>query len=466
MRTHILKTVAFGSMALTVLVLVVATLLEKIYGTSFTLSNIYHSTWFIALWSLLAVTAMAYTLSISRRTTLIIFHMSLAVILSGAFLSFVTSKHGNIILARETVPASMFTTDKGTLEKLPFTLQLAGIDTIYTNDGKQLCDYRATVILDDKEEICLMQASLNKPIKREGYSFCIKGTDDGNLSLLVAHDIYGLPVSYAGYLMMFLSFIYLFIDKQSGFSRIICQLKGDATAENPKDKPHHKAFGHKVIWLLPIAPIVLFVVWKKDGTFPVTNGVESLLFLAMTATALAIVFRFKKRFAHLSGVLAIAAGITALIAICSFDGNNSVQPILRSPLLGIHVTTIIVAYALLGCTAINATVALFCKSEKRAKSLALIGQLMLYPATMLLATGIFIGAVWANVSWGRYWGWDPKEVWALITLLACSFTFHTHSLPFMAKPPFFHKYCILLFLTMLFTYLGVSYLLGGMHSYM
>ncbi|MBO5921412.1 MAG: cytochrome c biogenesis protein CcsA, partial [Bacteroidaceae bacterium] len=90
---------------------------------------------------------------------------------------------------------------------------------------------------------------------------------------------------------------------------------------------------------------------------------------------------------------------------------------------------------------------------------------LLYPATMLLATGIFIGAVWAYISWGRYWGWDPKEVWALVTLFACSFAFHTRSLPFMAKPLFFHIYCIAVFAIMLFTYFGVNYLLGGIHSY-
>jgi ABC-type transport system involved in cytochrome c biogenesis permease subunit len=141
-----------------------------------------------------------------------------------------------------------------------------------------------------------------------------------------------------------------------------------------------------------------------------------------------------------------------------------VQPILRTPLLGIHVTTIIIAYALLACTAINAVIALCGKENKRA-SKALIGRALLYPATMLLATGIFIGAVWANISWGRYWGWDPKEVWALVTLLACSFAFHTRSLPFMAKPLFFHIYCIAVFAIMLFTYFGVNYLLGGIHSY-
>lgn len=91
--------------------------------------------------------------------------------------------------------------------------------------------------------------------------------------------------------------------------------------------------------------------------------------------------------------------------------------------------------------------------------------LMLYPAVFLLTAGIFIGAVWANVSWGRYWGWDPKEVWALITMLVYSAALHSGSIKAMRRPMFFHIYCIVAFLTVLITYFGVNFILGGMHSY-
>ena len=84
---------------------------------------------------------------------------------------------------------------------------------------------------------------------------------------------------------------------------------------------------------------------------------------------------------------------------------------------------------------------------------------------MLFRSGIFIGAVWANVSWGRYWGWDPKEVWALITMLIYASALHQSSLPAFKKPIFFHTFCMLAFLCVLITYFGVNYLLGGMHSY-
>ena len=102
---------------------------------------------------------------------------------------------------------------------------------------------------------------------------------------------------------------------------------------------------------------------------------------------------------------------------------------------------------------------------RKAHGLMLLSRLLLYPAVFLLGLGIFVGAVWANVSWGRYWAWDPKEVWALITFMVYGLPFHTHSLARFRKPKFLHIYLIVAFLTVLMTYFGVNFFLGGMHSY-
>ena len=83
----------------------------------------------------------------------------------------------------------------------------------------------------------------------------------------------------------------------------------------------------------------------------------------------------------------------------------------------------------------------------------------------MLTTGTFIGAVWANISWGNYWGWDPKETWALITMLVYAAMLHSSTVSRFARPRFFHAYAIAAFLTVLITYFGVNFLLGGMHSY-
>jgi ABC-type transport system involved in cytochrome c biogenesis permease subunit len=97
--------------------------------------------------------------------------------------------------------------------------------------------------------------------------------------------------------------------------------------------------------------------------------------------------------------------------------------------------------------------------------MAKVSLVLLYPAVTLLSIGIFIGAVWANESWGRYWAWDPKEVWALITMLVYAVPLHQSLVPQLNKPKVLHVYLLCAFVCVLMTYFGVNYLLGGMHSY-
>ena len=100
-----------------------------------------------------------------------------------------------------------------------------------------------------------------------------------------------------------------------------------------------------------------------------------------------------------------------------------------------------------------------------------LSQVLLYPAVFCLTAGIFIGAVWANLSWGRYWGWDPKETWALITMLVYAVLLHWPLLKSKCQMTneqsqiIYHILSIVAFAFVLFTYFGVSYLLGGLHSY-
>lgn len=142
---------------------------------------------------------------------------------------------------------------------------------------------------------------------------------------------------------------------------------------------------------------------------------------------------------------------------------NPMTPILRSPLLAAHVSVIMVAYLLFLAMMAIGILALF--DRKRRERLHRISRRMLYSALFSLAWGICIGAVWANISWGRYWGWDPKEAWALITLLVYAIPLHEKSLPCFARPLFYHRYIVFAFLAVLMTFLGVSFFLGGIHSY-
>jgi ABC-type transport system involved in cytochrome c biogenesis permease subunit len=156
--------------------------------------------------------------------------------------------------------------------------------------------------------------------------------------------------------------------------------------------------------------------------------------------------------------------------VASFGESNpqitQLMPVLASPLLSVHVAVIMIAYSLLAFLMLSGVMAMILRNNHAmVERLHVVGQVILYPAVFLLTVGVFIGAVWANVSWGSYWSWDPKEVWALITLIIYALPLHSQSLPMFRKPLFFHSYCILAFLSVLITYFGVNFILGGMHSY-
>ena len=151
-----------------------------------------------------------------------------------------------------------------------------------------------------------------------------------------------------------------------------------------------------------------------------------------------------------------------------------VMPVLASPLLSVHVSVIMMSFALLSLTFVCGLTAVMLRLirgrnaaslTEQTESLALLSRLMLYPALALLAVGVFVGAIWANVSWGTYWSWDAKETWGLITLMVYAVAVHDGSLPFLRRPMGYHVFMTLAFLTILMTYFGVNYFLGGMHSY-
>lgn len=146
--------------------------------------------------------------------------------------------------------------------------------------------------------------------------------------------------------------------------------------------------------------------------------------------------------------------------------THPLLPVLRSPFFSLHISTIVTAYALLlGILVVGIIALVKPKDLPRMERLKSLSMAMLYPAVALLALGIFIGAIWANVSWGNYWSWDPKEVWALITLLIYAAPLHERLWKAFQKPLFFHIYGILAFMSVVITYFGVNLILGGVHAY-
>ncbi len=204
--------------------------------------------------------------------------------------------------------------------------------------------------------------------------------------------------------------------------------------------------------------------WYIGGHVPLGNGYETMLFMSLCLLCIALCAALRHTKTPLLAPAALLMGsFTLLVAHLSQSQPHigGLMPVLQSPLLTIHVSVIMTAYALLGLTCVLSAIWLVKKQE----TLTRLSQQILLPATFLLSAGIFLGAIWAGVSWGSYWSWDPKEVWALITLLVYALPLHTHSLQLLQRPKTYHIYLLCAFLAVLFTYFGVNYLLGGMHSY-
>lgn len=214
--------------------------------------------------------------------------------------------------------------------------------------------------------------------------------------------------------------------------------------------------------------------WIIRGTIPMSNGYETMLVMAWMIMLVSLLLY--KRFRIILTFGFLLSGFFLLVShISQMDPQiTHIMPVLSSPLLTIHVSVIMMAYALLALTFICGIMAIFLRIFRGKKadnlneqlySLQLLSRLFLYPSITAMGFGIFIGAIWANVSWGTYWSWDPKETWALITFMVYAISLHTNSIKGLRKPLNYHIFITLAFLTILMTYFGVNYILGGMHSY-
>lgn len=220
-----------------------------------------------------------------------------------------------------------------------------------------------------------------------------------------------------------------------------------------------------------VLTIVLGLLWIASGHIPFSNGAETMLTIAWTAM-LASVLSFKR----FSIMLPFGIIVASLAALVSAMGNanpavTQLMPVLSSPLLSIHVSLMMLSYTVLAIIMVNGICGLVASlrhtsvSDSASAKMARMSEALMYPALFFLGSGIIAGSIWANVSWGCYWNWDPKETWALITFLIASLGVHRTRLPFLRSHRAYHIYTLILSASVLFTYFGVNYLLGGMHSY-
>ncbi len=215
--------------------------------------------------------------------------------------------------------------------------------------------------------------------------------------------------------------------------------------------------------------------WYISGHSPMSNGYESMIFISWVTLLAGFIFSRKSAFAL--SATAVLAGLTLMVAHLSFMDPEitNLVPVLKSYWLTLHVSVITGSYGFLGLGAILAIISmvLLLLSDKKnierisatIDELVVINYKSLTLGLYLLTIGTFLGAVWANESWGRYWGWDPKETWSLITIVVYSFVIHSRLIPGLKDIYTFNLLSMFAISSVLMTYFGVNYYLTGLHSY-
>ena len=250
-----------------------------------------------------------------------------------------------------------------------------------------------------------------------------------------------------------------------GFGLLLFVLLGISFARDkavPRKVLDIAAFLVLLLWLY--LSLVLALHWYVSGHVPFAGSYCVMMLMAWLSCTATLLLR--RRFPVMLPLGLLLAGFTMLVAriACSNPQITRLMPVLQSPLLSVHVLAMMLSYTLFGLLAIASVLGLFLPSGKPADKLRDLTLVVLYPAEFLLAAGIVLGSVWAGVSWGSYWSWDPKETWALITVLVYAVPLHSR-IRVLHKPRALAVYFLLAFLCVLMTYFGVNLFLGGMHAY-
>ncbi|MBN1158449.1 MAG: cytochrome c biogenesis protein CcsA [Bacteroidales bacterium] len=240
----------------------------------------------------------------------------------------------------------------------------------------------------------------------------------------------------------------------------------------------------KVTFLISTAIIIiafaahtfgLVMRWYVSGHAPWSNGYEVLVYIAWITILAGLIF---------SGRSSVTLSTTSILAFLILNTAHlswmdpqitNLVPVLKSHWLVIHVATITASYGFLGLGALLGFIDLvlmvfqtkrnYIPVETTLRELSNITEMSLIAGLYLLAAGTFLGGVWANESWGRYWGWDPKETWTLVTILAYAFIVHMRLIPGLKGLYSLNVAALLGLSTVIMTYFGVNYYLSGLHSY-
>jgi cytochrome c-type biogenesis protein CcsB len=219
----------------------------------------------------------------------------------------------------------------------------------------------------------------------------------------------------------------------------------------------------------------LGIRWYVSGHAPWSNGYETLTYVAWATVLAGLIFSSR------SSITLSATAILAFFVLQTAHLNwmdpqiTNLVPVLKSYWLVIHVAVVTASYGFLALGALLATINLLLMIMQTRKNMAFIHltirelsmiiEMTLIVGLYLLTIGAFMGGVWANESWGRYWGWDPKETWALVSILVYAFILHMRMVPGLKGLYGFNLASLLGFSSLIMTYFGVNYYLSGLHSY-
>lgn len=400
-----IKKILFILYLLILVCMAAASIVEKTEGTDYAHVHYYGAWWFILIWAALAALGIFYL--IQRKVKAVstwVLHLSFVIILVGAFITHVNGKQGMMHL-RIGEPSDIYFSNNPAegiqQRKLPFTLSLQKFN-IHLYEGTNVVrDYSSQFLVTNHYEMEEAKVSLNKIYTHGSYRFYQASYDEDGMGSVLA-----INSDPFGIPVTYCGYFLLFAS---------------------------------LVWIL----------FDKKG------GYRKLL------------KRSYQQFRNLLIVIFSLVGIGFIFLIYHFShidfSTGERAPILNSPYFCLHVSVIMMSYVLLILTCLCGILGICWRSrQERMRDLS---HLFLYPALTTMGFGIFIGAIWANVSWGNYWSWDSKETWALITFMIYAVVVHTQSLPVFRKPLVYHIYITLAFMSIAMTYFGVNNFLTGMHSY-
>ena len=230
-----------------------------------------------------------------------------------------------------------------------------------------------------------------------------------------------------------------------------------------------------VVSLFVLHTLSLGARWYISGNAPWSNAYESIIYVAWATMLFGLFFGRKSS-------LTITATTFLTAIILAFAHQNwldpeiaNLQPVLNSWWLLVHVSIIVASYGPFSLGMILGVFALFLmaftnkynkkKMDINIKEITIINEMALTVGLVMLTIGNFLGGMWANESWGRYWGWDPKETWALVSIMVYAFVLHMRLIPGFRGKFTFNLWSIVAYASIMMTYFGVNFYLSGLHSY-